>query len=153
MVKSSKESTAGWRQIGQQKKYFRSLWEANYAFYLQWLQDRRDIILWEHEPETFWFENIKRGVRSYLPDFRILNNDGSTHYVEVKGYWDAKSITKVRRFNKYYPDHKLILIDSAWFRKNGKKMKLIIPGWETCASPKILLKKISISTSILRKAT
>ena len=55
---------AGWREIAGRRIYFRSRWEANYARYLQWLKDRGEIVDWEYEPETFWFEKIKRGVRS-----------------------------------------------------------------------------------------
>ena len=91
---------------------------------------------WEHEPKTFWFEDIKRGVRSYLPDFKIWEHESAWHWVEVKGYWDSKSLTKVKRFMKYYPDEKLVLIDSKWFAANSDKLKLIIPGWEVGDAPK-----------------
>lgn len=125
-----KKSTAAWRTIGGTKIYFRSLWESNYARWLNYQKINGMIKNWEHEPETFWFEEIKRGVRSYLPDFKIINLDDTTHFVEVKGYYDAKSITKIKRFRKYYPQHKLILIDSKWFNVNSIKLKLIIPDWE-----------------------
>lgn len=88
------------------------------------------IYSWEHEPHTFWFEDIKRGVRSYLPDFKVVDNDMSHHWIEVKGYWDSKSITKIKRFRKYYPKENIILIDSKWFAANSSKLKLIIPDWE-----------------------
>src|SRR5690606_8292944 len=48
--------------------FFRSSWEANYARYLNFLKSQGHIYKWEFEPDTFWFESIRRGVRSYLPD-------------------------------------------------------------------------------------
>ena len=63
----------GWREIGGKRKYFRSKWESNYARYLQFLKEHKQIEDWHHECETFWFEGIKRGVCSYLPDFKVIH--------------------------------------------------------------------------------
>lgn len=95
--------------------YFRSKWEANYALYLDFLVDHKQIQKWEYEPDTFMFEQIKLGTRSYTPDFKVFNNDGSHEYHEVKGYMDSKSKTKLRRFAKYYPNERLVLIDSSMY--------------------------------------
>lgn len=120
----------GWRSIGDMKYYFRSKMEANFGRWLDF-QLRADLIQkWDHEPETFWFLEIKRGVRSYLPDFRVLHNDGSIIFYEVKGFYDSKSITKIKRFRKYYPNHTLRLIDKIWFKDNKDKLKMIIKDWE-----------------------
>lgn len=91
--------------------YFRSGWEANYALVLDMLIDHEEIIKWEFEPDTFMFEQIKLGTRSYTPDFKVFNNNGSHEYHEVKGYMDSRSKTKIKRFAKYYPNEKLVLID------------------------------------------
>lgn len=122
-------SNAGWREIDKRKIFFRSKWEYNYGCYLQFLKARKDIQDWEHEPKTFWFEAIKRGIRSYLPDYKVINLDLSHFWVEVKGYMDSKSNTKIKRFKKYYPDEEIIVIDGQWFKKN-KILKGIIKGWE-----------------------
>jgi hypothetical protein len=124
-----KESTAAWREVGGRKIYCRSLWEYRYSLWLQYQKDHSMILDWEHEPKTFWFNGIKRGVRSYLPDFYVSSKKGS-HWVEVKGYYDDRSLTKIKRFKKYYPEEKLILIDSKWFSANSKKLKLILSNWE-----------------------
>jgi hypothetical protein len=87
------------------------------------LKEAEKIKEWEHEPQTFWFETIKRGVRSYLPDFKVTLHDGTHYWVEVKGYMDAKSHTKLKRFAKYYPKEKLILMTGDWFKKNEWKIK------------------------------
>lgn len=118
-----------WRTIGGKKKYFRSRWEANYARYLEFLKKQCEILDWLHEPQTFWFEKIKRGSRSYLPDFKVINLDESYYWVEVKGWFDDRSKTKLKRFKLYYPDEKLEIIDSKWFKRN-LNLKNIILDWE-----------------------
>lgn len=100
---------AGWHVIGGKKIYFRSGLELKYAKILQFRLEAGDILNYEYEPETFYFEGIKRGVTNYKPDFKVYKNDGSHYYIEVKGYLDAKSKTKIKRFRKYFPDEKIIL--------------------------------------------
>jgi hypothetical protein len=91
--------------------FFRSLWEANYALYLDFLKSNNVIKKWTFEEDTFWFEKIKRGVRSYKPDFKITLNNDSIEYHEVKGYMDSKSKTKLNRMRIYYPEIKMVLIE------------------------------------------
>ena len=119
----------GWLKIGNKKIFYRSQWERNYACYLEWLKQKGEIKNWKHESKTFWFKTIKRGVRSYLPDFEIKNNDNTIEYHEVKGWMDKKSQTKLSRMAKYYPDIKLILIDEEQY-KALKKWAKLIPQWE-----------------------
>ena len=121
---------AKWRTIGGKKKFFRSAWEANYARYLEVLKINNCIKDWFHEPETFWFEKIKRGVRSYLPDFKVINLDDSHEWKEVKGWMDDKSKTKLKRFAKYFPKEKMTVIDKKWFNENSSKMKIACKDWE-----------------------
>ena len=125
-----KTSSASWREIGGKRNYFRSTWEANYARWLEYMKTQSMILEWEHEPKTFWFENIRRGVRSYLPDFKVTNLDGSHYWVEVKGYMDAKSKTKIKRLSKYYPEEELRVVDGDWFKKNGKKLCFVCKDCE-----------------------
>lgn len=120
---------AGWREIGDKRHYFRSRWEANYARYLQWLKERGDILEWEYEPETFWFDKIKRGVRSYLPDFRIHELNGSKPLHEVKGWMDARSKTTLKRMAKYHPEETIILIREKEYRALSR-FSALIGGWE-----------------------
>lgn len=111
-------TNAGWRVIGGFRIYFRSGWEVKVAMFLQHRQEGLQIEKWEYEPQTFWFLEIKRGCRSYKPDFKVTEFDGSHYWLEVKGYMDPKSKTKIKRFHKYYPNEKLIILDSVWFTKN-----------------------------------
>ena len=110
--------------------YFRSAWEANYARYLNWLVEKKEIHSWEYEPKTFVFEAIKRGARSYLPDFKVINHDGSHVWHEVKGWMGQPSKTRLKRMGKYYPEEKLIVIDSKWFASANKTLGRMIPYWE-----------------------
>lgn len=121
---------SGWREIGGLRVYYRSRWEANYARYLEWLKANKQIVKWEHEPETFWFEGIKRGCVSYLPDFKVYELDGRIAYHEVKGWMDDRSKTKIKRMAKYHPSVKLVVIDSKAYRSIAKTMQAIINDWE-----------------------
>lgn len=121
---------AAWREIGGYKKYYRSRWEANYARYLEWMRLQGLIAGWLHEPDTFWFEGIKRGCMSYLPDFKVKELDGTESYHEVKGWMDDRSKTKIKRMAKYHPTVKLIVVDGKDYKLLEKRMKLAIADWE-----------------------
>jgi len=110
--------------------FVRSSWEANYARYLNWLQQIGEIVSWEYEPDTYWFEEIKQGTRSYTPDFKIHLKDGSFEYHEVKGWMDQKSKTKLKRMEKYYPNTKIVLIDKEAYYSLQRDVKNLIDNWE-----------------------
>lgn len=131
----------GWREIGGKRSYYRSRWEANYGHYLQWLTTLGEVIKWEHEPKTFWFDNLKRGCVSYRPDFYVEERNGKCYWVEVKGYMDPKSLTKIKRFRKYFPNEELRVIDAKWFKKNGRSFVKLVPNWESARSKKFALEK------------
>ena len=118
-------SQHGWREFAGGKKYFmRSGWEWNYGLYLDFLVKQRQIKSWEYEVDTFWFLKIMRGTRSYTPDFKITNPDGSIEYHEVKGYMDQRSATKLKRMRIYYPKIKILLIDKSAYNGIMKSKKL-----------------------------
>ena len=118
---------SGKYNINGKSIFFRSTWEANYALYLDFLEESGNIQCWGYETRRFEFTKIKRGTRSYTPDFEVTNNDGSVEYHEVKGWMDAKSKTRLKRMSRYYPKVKLIVIDSSVYRdiksKVGKMLK------------------------------
>ena len=117
-----------WAIVGdKQPIYFRSSWEYYYSLFLEKLRQEKKIIDWKHEPKCFWFEGIKRGVRSYLPDFCITHLNGSEEWCEVKGYFDSKSQTKMKRMAKYYPEVNIRLVGSDWFKVNLKSCKVLEP--------------------------
>jgi hypothetical protein len=111
--------------------FFRSSWEPNYARYLNLLVKLGLVVEWAYEPETFWFSEIKRGVRSYKPDFRVLYKNASAPvYVEVKGWMDSKSKTKISRFRKYYPQHTLEIVGKREYLTIKNKWRASLPLWE-----------------------
>jgi hypothetical protein len=113
----------GGRRQDINNQYFRSSWEANIARYYNFMG-----IKWVYEPKQFIFESIKRGCISYTPDFYLPVED---KWVEIKGWMDDKSKTKLARFKKYYPQEyeKLEIIGSKEY-KEFKKYEKIIPNWE-----------------------
>jgi hypothetical protein len=122
---------AGWREIGGKRKYFRSRWEANYARYLEFLKLNNEIIDWQHEPKVFWFEGIKRGCVSYLPDYSVILKNNITEYHEVKGWMDDRSKTKIKRMGIYFPEVTLKIIDAKWFKQfKSSHSDRLIKDWE-----------------------
>ncbi len=107
-----------WVKIGRRKIFSRSTWETRYANHLEMLRQNGAIKDWKHEPREFWFLKIKRGARSYKPDFEIRMNDGRKWYAEIKGWMDSKSATKLKRMKKYHPDVEVQVIGPEWFRNN-----------------------------------
>lgn len=129
---------SGWVTISGKKYYFRSLWENNYACFLEYEKQRRMIIDWEYEPKRFEFKDqYKKGPYDYLPDFKVITSQGHRWH-EVKGFLNSKSKSKITRFEKQFPEEgKVIIIDSTWFRQAKIAAKLI-PGWMTLDQAKSL---------------
>lgn len=119
----------GGRRADLGNTYFRSSWEANYARYLNWLKERGQIESWEYEVDTFVFHEIKRGTRSYTPDFKVVEN-GQVHYDEIKGWMDPKSIVRMKRMSKYYPDIQVRIIGAKEYRAISTSISDLIPNWE-----------------------
>lgn len=109
--------------------YVRSQWEANVARYIKFLMQKGEVKGFEYEADTFEFTNIKRGTRSYTPDFKIYNNDGSLEYWEVKGFMDQVSKTKLKRMAKYYPDIPIRVIEREQYNEI-KNWSRLIEHWD-----------------------
>lgn len=73
-------------------------------------------------------------MRSYLPDFRVLEKDGTYTYYEVKGWMDSKSVTKIRRMKKYHPHVRLVLVTKATFDYLNRVVAPMVEGWESASS-------------------
>jgi len=89
---------------------FRSSWEHRVAKMLEFMVDHHAIQKWTYEQKTFHFDQVKKGNMAYIPDFWVLFNDNTEAILEVKGYMDQRSGTKLKRFLQFYPDQNLILI-------------------------------------------
>lgn len=118
-----------WHEIGGKRCYFKSDWERKYACYLEFLKQKNEIADWQYEPQTFWFEKIKRGVRSYKPDFKVTYLNGKHKWFEVKGWMDPKSKTKLKRLKKYYPDEVIEVVDKKFFSGSRNFLSYLVPGW------------------------
>ncbi|WP_418360148.1 hypothetical protein [Sphingobacterium detergens] len=128
ILKTTRISTRGYVFNGKKYIFCKSLYEINFAHYLNFLVANNAIQSWEYEPETFWFEGIKRGTNNYLPDFRVLENNGTYTYYEVKGYMDPKSATKIKRMAKYHSNIKLLIVDKPVY-ESIKKKRTLIKNW------------------------
>lgn len=113
--------------IGNKEIYFRSLWEANYALYLEWLKEQGQIHEWEYEPERYYFifkegKKLRSLGNGYLPDFRVWETKQKFYLVEIKGY--GQGVQKLKRMKKYHPEIRIELVDKTYYgdlkRKLGK---------------------------------
>lgn len=110
--------------------FMRSSWELNYACYLDLMIDKGIIHKWEYEVDTFWFEKIKRGVRSYKPDFKVYISKTEFEYHEVKGWMDDKSKTKLNRMRIYHPNINIVLIGQKEYNLIKKEYSNILSNWD-----------------------
>ena len=104
MKRTQYTAKASWVELGGQRFYARSVAEKNHAASLEMLRACGSIREWKHEPETFYFPDVKRGSVSYKPDFAVVGLDGRTTYHEVKGRWDRKSVEKIRLMARHHPE-------------------------------------------------
>ena len=111
------------------RDFFRSMWEANYARYLDWLKEQGEIQDWQYEPQRFVFHGVTRAPVTYCPDFRITERDGSTVFHEVKGWMDSASKSKLKRMAKYYPDVRVVVVDEVGYKSIAKLAAPIVPHW------------------------
>lgn len=125
----------GYRTIAGRKIYFKSGWETNYAHFLQFLKEKGVIQEWEYEPQAFIFEKIQSGTRKYIPDFKVTRPDGTHYWVEVKGYMDQKSKTKISRFRKYFSKEELVVVEKEWFRNHMRAFPVQTDHWENEFTP------------------
>lgn len=96
---------------------FKSSWEAEIGRRLQNLLCKGDILKWGYETKHFVFNDIKRGIRSYCPDFEIQMCNGENLYIEVKGWKMPQAMKRIAMFRERYPNIKFYLIDEKEYGK------------------------------------
>ena len=111
--------------IGGKLCRFRSKLEHNYAVYLQFLKEQKQIKDWNFEQTNFIFETKARGAKSFLVDFDVLNLDGTFEYHETKGWLQGTDVTKFRRVAKHWPKAKMTLIMSGKSKKDADRLRQI----------------------------
>lgn len=111
--------------------FVRSRWEANYARYLNHQVELGTVVRWEYEPTVFQFP-IKRGNKSYTPDFKVWFGEETYEWHEVKGWMDNDSRIKLERFARHHPDESAVLklIDRKVYVELEKQHSGL-PGWES----------------------
>ena len=84
-------------------------------------------IRWLYAPDNFpWYPPVK----SYTPDFKVYRKDGSSFYVEYKGFLWNEDKTKMKAMKEQHPnvDIRFVFanakkpVHGAKTRKNGTKM-------------------------------
>lgn len=83
------------KRINYNNIIFRSLWEANFA---KWLD--LSGIKWKYESKTF-----DLGDTTYTPDFYLPEFDC---YIEIKGYWFLPSLKKFNKYCELYNNYTLV---------------------------------------------
>lgn len=103
--------------VGGKMCVFKSSWEITIAKKLQELKDSNFIQEWDYEKTHFNFDDIKRGIRSYCPDFEVTLNDNTKMYIEVKGWKMESSLLRIKMLQERYPQIKYYLIDEKEYGK------------------------------------
>lgn len=105
-VEAHSESRVGIpiESAGNKNLVFRSSWESNIALWLDHMGYR-----WSYEPKRFVFNEIAKGIRSYLPDFYVADLIHPVTlkpgvWIEIKGFFRKGDLTRLKRFQKYYPE-------------------------------------------------
>ncbi len=91
--------------------YVRSSWEANVARVL-----KHEGIEYNYEPKTFVLQKPDGSNTRYTPDFYALG-----HYLEVKGWWDHRSLEKKRLMAEQYPEVYIEYIDEPLYNELKKE--------------------------------
>lgn len=122
-------TTKGGKRPDLGNRYFRSMWEANYARYLNWMKGLGEVLSWGYETFEFSFP-VKRGTRFYKPDFEITWRDGLHEHVEIKGWMDGKSKTQIARMARYYPHVKVRVVGPKEYLHLAKQVSKLVTNWE-----------------------
>jgi len=122
---------AGKRTIGGNEIYFPNQMEANYYRYLHWMREHGMIADFEYQPDYLDFTQygFTHGTTRYRPDFKVTEKDGSTYYVETKGWLDAKSKTKLKRAREY-SKVRVNLVLYREYKQLEKQISGLVPEWE-----------------------
>jgi hypothetical protein len=105
------------------------MWESNWARYLNYLVENKQIKSWLYEADTFEFQVSEIERHFYTPDFKIINRDNSIVYHEVKGWMDKQSAVKLENMSLFYPTIDLVLIEKKTYFEIQNKFSKVL-NWE-----------------------
>ena len=132
---------------------FRSMFECRWSRYLDLLLRAGEIEAWDYEPTYFEFIEVRHGTTRYLPDFKVTDKNGDVAWQECKGHLDGKSMTKLRRFSKYYPEERLWLVfdglpkptsSSKWANKQRTAIDKIRPFVERVVDASVIFRQLGL---------
>jgi len=120
----------GWVEFEDYRFYAKSKYERDYSLFLQYRKKQGELLSWVYEPKRFSFKEFyDRGQLFYTPDFYLTLSSGKTEYHETKGFLNSPSKSKIRRFEKHYPEEgPITLIDASWFKSHYKLIHTL-PGY------------------------
>lgn len=104
-------------EIGGKNYIFKSSWEVEIARNLQRLYEESAISEWNYENKHFVFEDVKRGIRSFCPDFEVIKRNGDKLYIEVKGWKMPSAMKRIKMFRERYYDVEFYLLDEKEYGK------------------------------------
>jgi len=90
-------------------RIYHSKLECSYAIKLDWMKKTKQIKDWIPQHKIDLSINGIH-ITNYFIDFKVVLNDGTFEYHEVKGKQTQLWILKWRLTKAIYPDYKLILI-------------------------------------------
>jgi len=133
--------------IGGRDYTFDSMFERNWARYLQFLMDHDKIIDWVYQPIKwdFWPFNYRNKPYEYSPDFLITEPDGQDIYQETKGYIRTYDISRISRANKHFGPVTFDLVMQRVPRR-GKHSQILAR-----ASDKAYIRRIVNASEIFRQ--
>jgi len=105
--------------------YFKSKMEANVFRWLKTL--KYDQV--EYEPELFYFEKNKFGIKGYIPDFKVSYGK-KFHYIEVKGFFEKSDYQKAWLVRRDYSWIKIYFITAKEYALIKKYYSKQIRNWE-----------------------
>ena len=92
--------------------------EAAYAEYLDLLLTASEILAWDYEPEKF-----RIGHKCfYTPDFRIILDDRTIRFVDVKGFREDDAVVKIEAAAARHPFYEWALAE----RRQGSWIQTVI---------------------------
>jgi hypothetical protein len=94
---------------------FRSSGEADWARQLEFWRRHQLIKSWEYEPDSFVLP-FKRGVRQYVPDFKVCWAGTLIEYHEVKAVRDTRWRQAQIGMRRFHPEVRLRVVDLACMR-------------------------------------
>jgi len=98
----------------------RSSWEANLCRLLNWIG-----VKYQYEGKTLLLKR-EAGSIHHRPDLLV----GNETLIEIKGWWDPRSLEIRKLIEEQYPELGIIYVEEELYRKIEERFASKVPGWE-----------------------